>query len=88
MRNRGTIGASAGRLHFVTRDSAGELDWFGSHFFQTLAEGSSATFKTTFEAPDVTGDHQYWACLSSSHVVFRCVQENLSVVSSSALAPR
>ena len=88
VRNRGTIGASAGRLHFVTRDSAGELDWFGSHFFQTLAEGSSATFKTTFEAPDVTGDHQYWACLSSSHVELSCVQENLSVVSSSALAPR
>ena len=88
VRNRGTIGASTGRLAFVTRDSAGEFDLFGSHFFQTLAAGSSATFKTTFEAPEVTGDHQYWACLTSSHVEFSCVSESLAVVSASALAPR
>ena len=88
VRNRGTIGSSAGRLRFVTRDSAGELDWFGSHFFQTLAVGSSATFETTFEAPSVAGDYLYAACLASSHVEFSCVSESLAVVSASALAPR
>ncbi len=87
VRNGGTIGASAGRLLFLARDSEGEWDLFGSHFFQTLAAGSSATFETTFESPEVTGDHQYWACLSSSHVEFSCVQENLSVVSSLTPAP-
>ena len=88
VRNRGTIGASAGRLRFWARDSAGEFDRIGYHLFQTIAAGSSATFETTFEAPEVTGDHQYWACLTSSHVEFSCVSESLAVVSASALAPR
>ena len=65
-----------------------ELDLLGAHFFQTLAAGSSATFEMTFEAPSVAGDYPYAACLASSHVEFSCVQENLSVVSSSTLAPR
>ena len=88
VRNRGTIGSSAGALRFYARDSAGEWDQFGSHFFQTLAAGSSATVETTFEAPSVAGDYLYAACLASSHVEFSCVQENLTVVSSSALAPK
>ena len=88
VRNRGTLPSSTGRLHFVTRDSEDEFDWFGYHFFQTIKAGASATFKTTFEAPEVTGDHQYWACLSSSHVEYSCVSELLAVVSSSALTPR
>ena len=79
VRNRGTISASTGRMHFVTRDSAGEWDEIGSHFFQTLAAGSVKTFETTFEAPDVAGDYQYWACLRSTHVEFSCVLENLLV---------
>ena len=88
VRNRGTIGASAGRLRFWARDSAGEFDRIGYHLFQTIAAGSSATFETTFEAPSVAGDFRYYACLSSSHVEFRCVSESLAVVSSSTLAPR
>ena len=87
VRNGGTIGASAGRLLFLARDSEGEWDRFGSHFFQTLAAGSSATFETTFEAPSVAGDYPYATCLVSSHVEVSCVQENLSVVSSSTPAP-
>ena len=86
--NRGTIGASAGELRFFARDSEGEWDRIGSHFFQTLAVGSSATFETTFEAPSVAGDYMYAACLASSHVEWSCVSEDLTVVSSSALAPR
>ena len=86
--NRGTIASSAGQLLFVTRDSAGELDFVGRHFFQTLEAGSSVTFETTFEAPAVVGDYQYFACLVSSHVEIHCVSESLTVVSSSALAPR
>ena len=88
VRNRGTLPSSAGRLRFVTRDSAGEWDFFGWHFFQTLAAGSSATFQTTFEAPEVAGNYRYLACLSSSHVEFSCVEESLAVVSTSALEPR
>ena len=85
--NRGTLPAHASQMHFVTLDSAGELDWFDSHFFQTLAAGSSATFETTVEAPSVAGDYPYAACLTSSHVEFSCVEENLSVVSSSTPTP-
>ena len=85
--NRGTLPAHASQMHFVTLDSASELDWFGSHFFQTIAAGSSATFETTFEAPSVAGDYPYAACLASSHVEFTCLEENLSVVSSSTPAP-
>ena len=88
VRNLGTIGASAGYLRFFARDLEGEWDRIGSHFFQTLAAGSSATFKTTFEAPSVAGDYTHAACLTSSHVEWSCVFENLRVVSSSALAPR
>ena len=88
VRNRGTIGASTGDLRFFARDLEGEWDRIGSHFFQTLAAGSSATFKTTFEAPSVAGDYTHAACLTSSHVEWSCVFENLRVVSSSALAPR
>ena len=88
VRNRGTIGASAGYLRFFARDLEGEWDRIGSHFFQTLAAGSSATFKTTFEAPSVAGDYTHAACLTSSHVEWSCVFENLRVVSSSALSPR
>ena len=87
VRNRGTLPSSTGRLHFVTRDSEDELDWFGYHFFQTIKAGASATFETTFEAPSVAGDHRYFACLSSSHVEWRCVSESLAVVSASALEP-
>ena len=86
--NRGTLPSGYARLSFATQDAAGETDWFGQHRF-TLTAGSSETFKTTFESPEVTGDHRYWACLTSSHVEFSCVSENLSVVSStSALEPR
>ena len=85
--NRGTLPAHASQMHFVTLDSASELDWFGLHFFQTIAAGSSATFETTFEAPSVAGDYPYAACLASSHVEFTCLEENLSVVSSSTPAP-
>ena len=87
VRNRGTRPSSAGRLRFVTRDSEGEWDFFGSHFFQTLKAGSSATFETTFEARSVAGDFRYYACLLSSHVETSCISELLTVVSSSALAP-
>ena len=87
VRNRGTLPSSAGLLRFVTRDSAGEFDFLGSHFFQTLKAGSSATFETTFEAPLVAGNYLYIACLASSHVEWSCVSESLAVVSASALEP-
>ena len=86
--NRGTIGSSAGALRFFARDSAGEWDRFGSHFFQTLAAGSSVTFETTFTTPLVAGDYLYPACLTSSHVEWSCVWESLAVVSTSTLELR
>ena len=84
VRNRGTLPAHAGRLLFVTRDAAGELDLFGWHFFQTLTAGSSETFRTTFTAPSVAGGYSYAACLVSSHVETHCLSETLTVVSPSA----
>ena len=86
--NRGTLPSGYARLSFATQDTAGETDWFGRHHF-ALTAGSSETFQTTLTAPAEAGDHRYWACLTSSHVEFSCVSENLSVVSStSALEPR
>ena len=84
VRNRGNIASSAGRLHFVRRDSEGELDWFDRHLFQTLAPGASVTFETTVEAPEVAGDYLYIACLSSSHAEWHCIGEPLTVESPAA----
>ncbi len=88
VRNRGMLPSGAGQLLFVTRDSAGELDWFGPHLFPTIAAGTSATFETTFEAPSVAGNYIYAACLSSPHVEWTCLTESLAVVSTSVLEPR
>ena len=84
VRNRGNIASSAGRLHFVRRDSEGEFDWFDRHLFQTLAPGASVTFETTVEAPEVAGDYLYIACLSSSHAEWHCIGEPLTVESPAA----
>ena len=84
VRNRGSIASSAGRMAFVTRDDAGDIEVVGFRSFSTIEAGSSKTFETVFEAPSVAGDYPYFVCVLSVQVEFDCVSEMLSVTSSSS----
>ena len=84
VRNRGTIRSSVGALSFHARDLEGEWTQIAWHIFQSLAPRASVKFETTFEAPADGGDYRYVACLSSSHVEWDCVGEQLTVVSPSS----
>ena len=84
VRNRGSIASSAGRVAFVTRDDAGDIEIVGFRSFSTIEAGSSKTFETVFEAPSVAGGYRYFVCLLSAQVEFDCVSETLTVTSSSS----